>query len=96
MKKVIFSAIAMIAFVGSSMAINIAEREVLLTDSEVTQIAEMDVSVVVAKDCGVAKFSAYNDAKSAGFTHEQATGMAWNVYFFCMSENSKKVTSIQP
>jgi hypothetical protein len=56
----------------------------------------MDASVVVAKDCGVAKFSAYNDAKSAGFTHEQATGMAWNVYFFCMSENSKKVTSIQP
>ena len=86
----------MIAFVGSSMANDIADREVLLTDSEVLQVAGMDASVVVAKDCGVAKFSAYVEARSAGFTHEQATGMAWNDYFFCMSENSKKVTSIQP
>jgi len=96
MKKVMFTAIAMIAFVGSSMGNTIAEREVMLTASEDTQVAGMDASVVVTKDCGVAKFSAYNDARSAGFTHEQATGMAWNVYFFCMSENSKKVTSIQP
>ena len=96
MKKVIFSTIGMIAFVGSSMANNIAEREVLLTDSKDLKITEMDAKVVVAKDCGVAKFSAYVDAKSAGFTHEQATGMAWNVYFFCMEENSKKITSIQP
>ena len=79
---------------GSSMANNIAEREVLLTDSKDLKITEMDAKVVVAKDSGVAKFSAYVDAKSAGFTHEQATGMARYVYFFCMEENSKKITSI--
>jgi hypothetical protein len=96
MKKFMFSAIAMIAFVGSIMAADVAEKEIIVKSFESEKISQIEVEEAAAKDCGVAKFSTYVDAKSAGFTHDQATAMSWSVYYLCMGENSKMSTSIQP
>lgn len=38
-----------------------------------------------ADDCLAAKFQAFNDARAAGFSVEDASGMSYSVYFMCMS-----------
>lgn len=50
MKKVIFSAIAMIAFVGSSMANGIAEMGLIIFDTEKSLITELALEVVGPQD----------------------------------------------
>ena len=46
MKKVFFSAIAMIAFVGSSMANGIAETGLIIFDTENSLITELALELV--------------------------------------------------
>jgi hypothetical protein len=97
MKKVMFSAIAMIAFVGSGMASDIAAKKVEVADLKGMSISQIDKNnALFLKDCGVAQFSAYVDARAAGFTIAEARGISWNVYFFCVGENSKRTISLQP
>ena len=92
-----FLAIAMIAFVGSGMASDIAAKKVEVADLKGMSISQIDKNnALFLKDCGVAQFSAYVDARSAGFTHDEATGISWNIYFFCAGENSNRLISLQP
>jgi hypothetical protein len=55
MKKVIFSAVAMIAFVGSGMASDIAAKKVEVADLKGMSISQIDKNnALFLKDCGVA------------------------------------------
>jgi hypothetical protein len=70
MKKVFFSVIALVAFSFAGMA---------------NEIEEKKVEVETKQDCRLAKFQAYVDARSEGFSHDDASGMSYSVYFLCMS-----------
>ena len=70
MKKFIFSAVAMIAFVGSSMASDIAEKEVRISIEQDTQINNYNYGGPFVEfkvvDCEERALLAYNKLKSLG------------------------------
>ncbi len=77
-----FSAIAMIAFVGSSMANDIALREV--ETANLKEISNEKVEQVEAEiNCNLARFGAYVDAISAGLSSQDASSASWAIYFEC-------------
>ena len=81
MKKVFFTAIAMIAFSGVSMANTIADEEV------VTENSKIEVKKILLQEdtkCRAAKFKCYVDARAAGFSVQDATSMSYSIYFTCM------------
>jgi hypothetical protein len=82
MKKVFFSAIAMIAFVGSSMANNIAENEA--------------VEIVIGElDC-MDKATKHMNKVDPGFRYDST--LRWEIYYAyytaCMECPNDKITSI--
>lgn len=80
MKKVIFSAIAMMAFVGSSMA----SGEVEKTDVLKSKTLEMD--------CKEVQNSTIKEAKVRGMSDEDANKAGFKMYFWCKGENVKDMT----
>lgn len=89
MKKVVFSAIMMIAFVGTSMANDIAEKEVIIADSKEV-VTEKEESNALKKptptECTAIKFYYYNHLISQGATQQQASAGSYSVYFNCMGQ----------
>ncbi|UQD55257.1 hypothetical protein [Flavobacterium sp. K5-23] len=75
MKKLVFTAVAVVAFSGVTMA------SVRATDNAKKIIMK---KVFVITDCNAAKFVAYVDARAAGFSKEDASRMSYSVYFMCM------------
>lgn len=75
MKKLLFTAIAVVAFSGVSIAENRVKESV-------EKVANK--KVLFSTDCTLAKFVAYNDARAAGFSREVATQISYSVYFTCM------------
>lgn len=73
MKKVVFSAIAMIAFVRSSMA----------NTSEVKNVEKLEK--VTFSGCGDVYNAAYISAKKNGASDSQAGTVAWDSYKACLS-----------
>ena len=85
MKKIIFSAVAMIAFVGSSMA-NAVEVE------ENPEIKSKN-NAVVELDCKQAQKDAIVYAQNViGMNDDDAVKAGFSVYFFCMGEKIGKMT----
>jgi hypothetical protein len=85
MKKFMFSAVAMIAFVGSSMA----------NTAEVTESSEIKSknSTVVELDCKQAQKDAVVYAKNVmGMNDDDATKAGYSIYFFCMGEKVGQMT----
>jgi hypothetical protein len=80
MKKVFFSVIALVAFSFAGMANEIEEKKV-----EVETTKNQKVEVETKQDCRLAKFQAYVDSRSEGFSHDDASGLSYSVYFLCMS-----------
>ena len=73
MKKVIFSAVAMIAFVGSSMA----------NTSEVKNVK--NIEKVTFSGCGDVYHATYITAKQNGANDDQAGIVAWKAYTTCLN-----------
>jgi hypothetical protein len=98
MKKFMFSAVAMIAFVGSSMANTTVEENCTVRISSEILVENQIEALLVADNCDVAKFSAYADARCSDLTHEEATAHSWTIYFLCMSQNNakRKAPSLEP
>jgi hypothetical protein len=87
MKKVIFSAIAMIAFVGSSMA----------NTSEIKIIEKSSDPKLTKKQCDDAYAASINYYRNNGATMAQATAYAQAGRDACYKDNGiNKVTSIEP
>lgn len=76
MKKMLFSAIALIAFTATSMA---AEGK-----KERKEEKEKTQKVVKERDCKSEKTIAYLAALGDGFSQEAASGMSYNIYFWCL------------
>lgn len=91
MKKFIFSAIAMIAFVGSSNANNVAEKEIVINDSIEISSQKMASTVVLAENCNLVKFRYYNLAIELGYSKDKASDYSYVAYFQCVSNNLKEV-----
>ena len=87
MKKVIFSAVAMIAFVGSSMA----------NTSEIKIIEKSSDPKLTKKQCDDAYAASINYYRNNGATMAQATAYAQAGRDACHKDNGiNKVTSIEP
>jgi len=82
MKKMFFTAIAMIAFSSVSMANTIAEEEV------VKENLEKKVDVHTTDDCAGMKFAAYVQSRADGFSKEDARDNSWHIYYWCMGTAS--------
>lgn len=76
MKKLVFTALAVVAFSAVSKAENLAKESV-------EKVANK--KVLLSTDCLLAKFVAYNDARAAGLTRDEATAASYSVYFTCMA-----------
>ena len=90
MKKVIFSAITMFAFVGSGMASDTAEKDIIIADFNQNSIyltLEKVNMEILDYNCDLVKFRIYNIAIDQGYTPEQATSYSYKAYFNCVSKN---------
>ncbi len=81
MKKVFFSAIALVAFSFAGMANEIEEKKLKVETIKFEKIENESINM----DCRLAKFQAYVDARSAGFDHDFASSASYSIYFTCMS-----------
>ena len=86
MKKVIFSAIAMIAFVGSSMANN----------SEVKEVEIITTPPLTKSQCDSAYKASVLYYRNHGATEAQAISYSKAGRDACYKDNGIKVTEIQP
>jgi hypothetical protein len=92
MKKFMFTAIAMVAFMGSSMAntievekLNIEKKAQTLNIKEEAE-PTVDLASKTQPDCMATKFIAFVDAQAAGFNTTDATSLSWKIYFYCMGQ----------
>ena len=86
MKKVIFTAIAMIAFSSASMANSIADEEVVVNNKEKKEIV-VEKEVVVKKDCFAMALFAFDVFESlyGEMNDQQATNFLNYAYNQCMT-----------
>jgi hypothetical protein len=84
MKKMLFTAIAMIAFSGASIAntIEIKEDVVTVVEKKATT-PEVKVEDQLRSKCGAAGDAAYNYVISIHGTVDQAETALWNVIHAC-------------
>jgi uncharacterized lipoprotein NlpE involved in copper resistance len=87
MKKMIFSAVALVAFSFAGMANEIEEKKVEIKTIEMETVKTVDTES--SNDCRLARFQAYVAASSVGFSHSEASGMSYSVYFMCLRLNSQ-------
>jgi hypothetical protein len=81
MKKLLFTAVAIVAFSGVSIANTIADEDVVKENKEakvVQKIMQTDT------ECLMAKFVAYNDSRRAGFSEAVSIANSYSIYFTCM------------
>ncbi|MCA1967238.1 MAG: hypothetical protein LDL23_11390 [Flavobacterium sp.] len=84
MKKVFFSAVALITFSISAMANEIEEKKVDVKTIE----TEKTEKKIVKDDCRVMKFTAYSLARESGMSHEAASAYSYQIYFSCLNVQS--------
>lgn len=75
MKKLLFTAITVIAFSGVSMAGNLVKDDA----EKVT-----NKKALVTSDCLAEKFIAYCDFIAAGIPAAEASSASYSIYFTCM------------
>ena len=91
MKKMFFTAIALLAFSATSMANTIEIKEIVIPAAEGKELnSESKKEIKVIKtDCNLVRFKAYNSARSDGWSHQDASGMSYSIYFTCLSVSSE-------
>jgi hypothetical protein len=86
MKKFIFTAIAMVAFGGISMASTIELEEkfkIINLEIEILKNAN-DLLPVTPLQCTAVKFEAYNQYIAGGYSRDEANYMSYVTYYRCM------------
>ena len=76
MQKMIFSVIALVAFSFAGMANEIEEKKVEVKSNKKVKFIDTD--------CRVERLRAYTDMRSAGISHEDASGASYGIYFACL------------
>ena len=87
MKKFMFSAVAMIAFVGSGWASDIAEKEIEVQNLKSISVQESESAKLFREDCDLVKFRAYNLARDLGYSVDSSNDYSYIYYFNCVSRN---------
>ncbi|TDP61314.1 hypothetical protein [Flavobacterium dankookense] len=89
MKKLFFSAVALIAFSSVSMGntINLKEKKIVDVSSK--------TKIVVNSACHSLSFSVYIASRESGYSVSQSTANANSAYFQCMSAALPKSVSIK-
>lgn len=82
-KKFIFSAVALMAFSFAGMANSGVKKKKENQKEKKVEVVEK------AADCRLSKFQAYSSAIAAGFSHEDASGMSYSVFYLCLRLNSE-------
>jgi hypothetical protein len=80
----------MIAFVGSSMANTIDDKEVILKIKGISEKSES--KIVLAENCNLVQYRSYNLARDLGYAVEQANVISYQMYFRCAFNNSKEIS----
>ena len=78
MKKLFFSAVALVAFSSVSMANTIDVEQEKTTDNDNSK------KEIVDPDCNWYSFQVYNTARENGYTVSDASILANRMYFQCM------------
>lgn len=87
MKKFMFTAVAMMAFVGSSMANSVIEEEITVTNqAKISRQKDGNVQLLTY-NCDLVKFRIYNMAIDKGYSPEEATSYSYTAYFNCKIKN---------
>jgi hypothetical protein len=79
MKKLFFSAVALVAFSSVSMANNIEIKEIKLKKVLI-------VENTTPTECSAIKFYYYNHLTSQGVPHDEASARSYRIYFQCMAQ----------
>lgn len=87
MKKLIFSAIAMMAFMGSSMG-----KTVEKTNNDSNNKTTEKEETVADVDCNGVRISTKLEALGLGASSEIANAVAWSAFYECMSLTKPKTT----
>ena len=96
MKKVIFSVIAMVAFVGSSMANDIGEvRNIKLLERNTTEDVVLSTPTLLLTKCDIIFLKTYAIAYEQYKNNTDATYIAAGAFQACVDLEEKK-ESIQP
>lgn len=80
MKKLFFSAVALVAFSGVSLGNTVAVNGNIVEKSK-----KVDVKLV-ATDCSLVRLQYYNYLVSQGVPANEASGRSYSIYFQCMSK----------
>ncbi|MDI1316712.1 hypothetical protein [Flavobacterium sp.] len=89
MKKLFFTAIALVAFSGISMANTIIKIEFKTVEAINLSLKDQkNTEEAVGPDCVFEKFKAYNAAREAGFSVSDSTSLSYSIYFDCMKNFS--------
>ena len=85
MKKVLFSAIALVAFTATSIAREIDETKNSKKAEKIENTSQKNEEITLkARDCEAERQIAYLAAMGDGFSSADASGMAYHIYFWCM------------
>ncbi|WP_396185661.1 hypothetical protein [Flavobacterium sp.] len=79
MKKLVFTALAVVAFSAVSIAENLAKESVVKVANK---------KVLLSVDCDYRKFVAYCDFIAGGHSVAYATSSSYSIYFQCMAEEA--------
>lgn len=88
MKKLVFTAIAMVAFSGISMANTIElekKFEIINLEIEILKNAN-DLLPVTPLQCTAVRFEAYNQYIAGGYSQNEANSMSYVTYYRCMGD----------
>ena len=83
MKKLVFTAIAMVAFCGASMVNTIEIKEGVVSDKkkETTSVVKEDEDLRI--NCSAAGNAAYGAVIRCGGSSDKASDAAWDVIYAC-------------
>ncbi|SEP89812.1 hypothetical protein [Flavobacterium urocaniciphilum] len=80
MKKMLFSVIALVAFSVTSIA-EVKPK----TENKKSNKTDKKSKKAQERNCDAERQIAYLAARGDGFSHADASGMAYHIYFWCMS-----------
>ena len=87
MKKVFFTAIAVIAFSNVSLANTIADENEVIKQNNIVKIEKQNVKIFKSDTiCLLLKWKYYCQGIDAGLSPQQASSASYAVYFGCMGD----------
>lgn len=88
MKKLFFSALALVAFSSVSIGNTVAD------DNKMVEEVKENIQIKMNSDCHYLSFLTYNSARESGYSVAQSQAFANNIFYNCMAGKLPKSVSI--